>query len=61
MRARRAPPPRPLTADSRRVRLPLRTRKLTSLRDSASRSVSRTICPSSVASLRTNLRRAGTL
>ena len=41
--------------------MPWRRRKLTSKRDSTSRSTSRAMCVSSVVSLRTNLRRAGTL
>ena len=43
------------------TRAPLFNRKATSNRESASRSTSRAMCPTSVASLRTNLRRAGTL
>ena len=63
--ARAAPLRAPGRADRRRIEQHARRRgaagKLTSKRDSASRSTSRAMWPSSVASLRTNLRRAGTL
>ena len=46
---------------SNKVREPVRSRKATSSRDSASRSSRRTMWPCSVTSLRRNLRRAGRL
>ena len=49
------------TGTSSSTRLPWRSRKATSKRLSAKRSTSRTTCDSSVLSVRTNLRRAGTL